>query len=114
VHLTLAGLDSGVPKTLPQDIYYLVRETLLNAARHAGASSVDVELRVEDDEIRITVADNGRGFSFRGHYDHTTLMERKLGPVTLKGRIESLAGTLAIDSSEAGARLEISLPCSGA
>jgi signal transduction histidine kinase len=41
-------------------------------------------------------------------------MERKLGPVTLKGRIESLAGTLAIDSSKAGARLEISLPCSGA
>ena len=114
VHLTMAGLDSGVPKTLPQDIYYLVRETLLNAARHAGASSVGVDLRVEDHEIRITVADNGRGFSFRGHYDHSTLMERKLGPATLKGRIESLGGTLAIDSSEAGARLEITLPCSGA
>jgi signal transduction histidine kinase len=114
VHLTMEGLDSGVPKTLPDDIYYLVRETLLNAARHAGASLVDVELRVENHEIRIIVADNGRGFSFRGHYDHSTLMERKLGPVTLKGRIESLAGTLAIDSSKAGARLEISLPCSGA
>ena len=37
VHLTMAGLDSGVPETLPHDIYYLVRETLLNAARHAGA-----------------------------------------------------------------------------
>ena len=103
VNLTIAGLDSVVLKTLPQDIYYLVRETLLNAARHAGASSVGVELRVEDHEIRIIVADNGRGFSFRGHYDHSTLMERKLGP-----------GTLAIDSSEAGARLEITLPCSGA
>ncbi len=114
VHLTMAGLDSGVPKTLSQDIYYLVHETLVNAARHAGASSVDVELRVEDHEIRISVADNGRGFSFRGHYDHSTLMERKLGPATLRGRIESLAGTLAIDSSESGARLEISLPCSGA
>jgi signal transduction histidine kinase len=114
VHLTMAGFDSEVPKTFPQDIYYLVRETLLNAARHAGASSVDVGLCVEGHEIRITVADNGRGFSFRGHYDHSTLMERNLGPVTLKGRVKSLAGTLAIDSSEAGARLEISLPCSGA
>ena len=114
VRLTMAGLDSGVPKTLHQDIYYLVRETLLNAARHAGTSSVGVELRSEDHEIRITVADNGRGFPFRGHYDHATLMERKLGPVTLKGRIESLGGTLAIDSSEAGARLEITLHCSGA
>jgi signal transduction histidine kinase len=114
LHLTVVGLDSGVPKALQQDIYYLVRETLFNVARHAGASSVSVELRVEDDKIRITVADNGGGFSFRGYYDHSTLMERKLGPVTLKGRIESLGGTLAIDSSEAGARLEITLPCSGA
>jgi signal transduction histidine kinase len=114
VRLTMAGLDSGVPETLQHDIYYLVRETLSNAARHAGASSVGVDLRAKDDEIRITVADNGRGFSFHGHYDHSALTERKLGPVTLKGRIESLGGTLAIDSSEAGAKLEITLPCSGA
>ena len=110
VDLTTEGLDSQVPETLVHDIYYLVREALLNAARHAGASSVGVELRVENHEMRITVADNGRGFSFHGHYDHATLMERKLGPVTLKGRITSLGGTLAIDSSEAGARLEITLP----
>jgi signal transduction histidine kinase len=114
VHLATADLDPGCLRPCSQDIYYLVCETLLNAARHAGASSVDVELRMGDHEIRITVVDNGRGFSFRGHYDHSTLMERKLGPVTLKGRIESLGGTLAIDSSEAGARLEIALPCPGA
>jgi signal transduction histidine kinase len=34
----------------------------------------------------------------------------KLGPVTLKERIVSLGGTLSIDSSESGARLEIVLP----
>jgi two-component system NarL family sensor kinase len=110
VDLTMAGLDSQVPEALAHDIYYLVRESLLNAVRHAGASSVGVALHVEDHEMRITVTDNGRGFSFRGHYDHATLMERKLGPATLKERIASLGGTLVIDSSEAGARLGITLP----
>jgi signal transduction histidine kinase len=114
VNFTTAGLDSWVAETLPQDIYYLVREALLNAARHAGASSVSVELGVEDRDVRITVADNGRGFSFRGRYEHSTLMEKQLGPVTLRGRIASLGGQLAIDSSDAGARLEIMVPCIGA
>ena len=110
----LTGVDSRVPKALEQDIYYLVRESLFNAARHGGASSARVELCGEDHESRITVADNGRGFPFHGHYDHHTLMEGKLAPLTLQTRVTHLGGTLAIDSSEAGARLEITLPCSGA
>ena len=64
----------------------------------------------EGDQVRVIVADDGRGFRFHGHYDHATLAEMKLGPVTLKERIVSLGGSLSIDSSESGARLEIVLP----
>jgi signal transduction histidine kinase len=110
VGLTVADLNVEISETLMHEIYYLVREALLNAARHAGASSVDVELRVEDRHVRIIVADNGHGFPFRGQFDHATLMERKIGPLTLKGRIISLGGSLAIESSEKGARLDITLP----
>jgi len=63
--------------------------------------------------VRILVADNGCGFSFRGCYDHAKLTEMKLGPVSLKGRIASLGGSLAIDSTDAGARLDIRLPLAG-
>ena len=63
-----------------------------------------------DGQVRITVADNGRGFPFRGDYDHAALTALRLGPVTLKERVAALGGTLAIASTESGARLEIALP----
>jgi signal transduction histidine kinase len=113
VNLAIAGVDWQMHPAVAQDIYYIIREAVLNSARHAAASSVDVKLWVEDDQVRITVADNGHGFSFRGHYDHVKLTEKNLGPVTLKGRIMFLKGSLDIDSSEAGARLEIALPFLG-
>ncbi len=59
--------------------------------------------------IRITAADNGRGFPFHGHCDHAALIARKLGPVMLKERVGSLGRSLAIHSAPTGARLEIRL-----
>ena len=56
------------------------------------------------------VADNGHGFAFHGHYDHSTLTSLQLGPVLLKQRVESLGGMLEIDSTIDGAHLEITLP----
>ena len=99
-----------IPAALGREIYRIVHEALVNAARHARASVARVELSVQGNQMRVIVADDGRGFRFHGHYDHATLAEMKLGPVTLKERIVSLGGTLSIDSSESGARLEIVLP----
>jgi signal transduction histidine kinase len=99
-----------IPEPLDREIYRIVHEALVNAARHAHATAARVELGVRDDQVRITVTDNGRGFRFRGHYDQAALTDMKLGPVTLKERIASLRGSLAIHSAESGARLEIALP----
>jgi signal transduction histidine kinase len=65
---------------------------------------------VQQNQVRIRVTDDGRGFRFRGHYDQAALTDMKLGPVTLKERIAVLHGSLAIDSDESGAGLEITLP----
>ena len=56
------------------------------------------------------MADNGHGFAFHGHYDHSRLTSLQLGPVLLKQRVESLGGMLEIDSTSDGAHLEIALP----
>jgi len=56
------------------------------------------------------VADNGCGFPFRGRYDHAALIAMNIGPATLKERIASLQGTLAVESTHNGARLEIIIP----
>ncbi len=103
-------VTAPIPANLAYEAARIVREALVNAAKHARASAVRVELGVRDGHVRITVADNGRGFPFRGQYDHAALTRLKLGPVCLKERVESLGGSLAIASAETGARLDIFLP----
>lgn len=110
VEMELRNLPPGIPHSLGQEIYFLVHESLINAARHANASSVRAELGVEDNHVNIIVSDNGRGFSFRGRYDHDELTTLKRGPITLRERAAALGGRLTIDSADAGARLEIAIP----
>ena len=50
-------LDPGVELAA----YRIVQEALTNARRHAPGAAVDVELRYEDDALRVRVRDNGPG-----------------------------------------------------
>ena len=78
--------------------------------RGSGATVARVDLAERDDELHITVTDDGRGFPFRGRYDLAALALMHQGPVSLKERVALLDGELMIDSSASGARLEITLP----
>jgi len=112
VELKMEGLEAQLPATLAREIYHIVREGLINAARHARASVVEVDLKADDHNVRIAVSDNGCGFPFRGYYDHTALAAAGLGPAVIKSRVASLGGALNVHSAESGARLEIMLPLS--
>lgn len=113
VELETDGLGAEVPEGLEREIYHIVREALVNAVRHGEASVVRVSIRARGDRITLTVADNGSGFPFEGRYPHAELVRRNLGPRTLRERVSALNGTVALDSSRSGARLEILLPIWG-
>ena len=102
--------EPQLPTELTHEIYYIVHEALVNAARHAGATTVWATIELQPDQVRITVADNGRGFPFRGRYPLSALMSLQLGPVMLRDRVASLGGTLVLDSTAAGSCLVICLP----
>jgi signal transduction histidine kinase len=92
------------------EIYAIVNEAVANAAKHAGARHISVVVEVEDGQVHVNVADDGRGFPFHGRYDLAWLMASNRGPVTLKERVSSLGGSMIIDSSSSGARVEIRVP----
>jgi signal transduction histidine kinase len=71
---------------------------------------VDVRLRTADSRIRIEVTDNGGGFPFHGRLTLESIREKGIGPAALAERVASLNGDLAIESTDQGARLEISVP----
>jgi signal transduction histidine kinase len=56
---------TGVPRLLisavADDVYRIAREALTNAARHAQASVVEVEIAYDMADFRLRVRDNGKG-----------------------------------------------------
>ena len=101
----------SVPEPLGREIYHLAREGLVNAARHAHASSARVELGDPGSGgVEIRVADDGRGFPFRGRFDDRELRDAGDGPRSLLERIQSLGGTMILDSEANGSCLTITLP----
>jgi len=114
VKLTTQGLAEDLPAVISDDASRILQEAMVNAARHAEASLLCVNVVREDCAVRMSVADDGHGFSFRGTYDLAALQRMKAGPITLKDRVLALGGGLVICSSESGARIDITLPLSRA
>jgi PAS domain S-box-containing protein len=75
--------------------YRIVQECLSNAARHAGASLVLVELARRDGHLRIRVSDDGRGFD-------TGRESEGFGLRGMRERVELLDGRLTIALREGG------------
>ncbi|HKB29471.1 MAG TPA: GAF domain-containing sensor histidine kinase [Streptosporangiaceae bacterium] len=99
-------LDLRAGPRLPAPVevaaYYAVSEALANAAKHARASAVHVELDARDTRVRLAIRDDGIGGADPA---------RGSGLVGLRDRIEALGGTLQITSpADRGTTLIIEIP----
>jgi signal transduction histidine kinase len=86
-------LDAQAKCRLPEQIevaaYYVASEALTNAAKHAHASVVRVELEAGESSVRLAIRDDGIGGADPGHGS---------GLVGLSDRIEALGGILQLTS----------------
>jgi signal transduction histidine kinase len=102
-------LDLSGPERLPERVevaaYYVVSEGLSNAAKHARASVVHVELTVEDAVVEVSIRDDGVGGA---------VADRGSGLVGLRDRVEALGGTLeTLSPPGQGTRLLARIPVDG-
>jgi signal transduction histidine kinase len=102
--------DLSLPPELEQAIVLMCQEATINALKHAHPTRVSIAVAAADNEVRLTVVDDGRGFPFHGRIEHDALIQRNIGPVTLRDRAASMKGRLAIESGARGSRVEITLP----
>ena len=89
-------------------LYRIAQEALANSIKHSGAQHARVELTGAADRIALQIADDGSGFDPR-------LIQGKggLGLVSMRERVFSLGGQLAIDSrSSDGTRVDVRIPLS--
>jgi len=102
--------DSAVvPARLEHAVPLMVHEAVVNALKHGQPSRVAVTVDGSGDQLRIVVTDDGRGFGFQGRIDHDALIEKNTGPRSLINRVMALGGQMSIESSAAGARVEMLL-----
>ncbi|HEX7144175.1 MAG TPA: GAF domain-containing sensor histidine kinase [Gaiellaceae bacterium] len=102
-------LDLHPKRRLPGRVevaaYYVVSEALTNAAKHARASVVNVELDTHDAILQLAIRDDGIGGADP---------DQGSGLVGLSDRIEALGGTLQVTSPAGnGTTLLIEVPLEG-
>ncbi|MGW2829628.1 GAF domain-containing protein [Streptomyces sp. NPDC001286] len=86
-------VDTDVPQETADHVIAVLSEALTNIARHSGAQRADVALETDGREVRLTVADNGRGIPAGG---------RRSGLRNMAERAEQLGGSLRMDCPEGG------------
>jgi two-component system, NarL family, sensor kinase len=98
--------DCGLASHLETAVFRIAQEALQNVAKHAAAGSVRVALRRQADEVRLEVADDGRGFEPAGGG-----RDGGFGLVSMQERAALMGGRLRIESRPgAGTTVTLALP----
>jgi two-component system, NarL family, sensor histidine kinase LiaS len=95
--------STRTPAEVDQALFRVAQEALSNIARHSRANAASLVLTLNETLARLTIIDNGQGFDAR----HP---QRGLGLLSMQERLHALDGSLRLESSSAGTRLEASVP----
>jgi signal transduction histidine kinase len=94
--------DGRFPEPVEVAAYYVVSESLTNAAKYADTPVVDVALAAEDGALRVEVRDDGCGGADPAGGS---------GLLGLRDRVEAIGGTMHLTSPPgAGTSLRVELP----
>jgi signal transduction histidine kinase len=87
------GFDAPFDDTTEIILYRVLQECVNNVMKHAGASRIDISLIRDEQNISLTIEDNGKGFDATqpGGY-------RGMGLNNLQSRINFLNGKVELDS----------------
>jgi PAS domain S-box-containing protein len=89
--------ENQVPESLKIVIFRIVQEALNNIAKHSRADLVHLSLRKADNEVELTISDNGVGFHV-GRALASSQFSRGLGLAGMKERAELSGGSFSIES----------------
>lgn len=98
VRTRVTGMERRLPREIELIVYRVIQEALMNVAKHAGATAVEIDLHAGDGRLTAIVRDNGRGFDVAGTL---ASRERGLGLFGMQERAQ-LAGGYVTMHSEAG------------
>ena len=106
---TASGEDRSLPLMTSHNLRNVLSEALENIRKHAQASKASVSIELQPGEVRLEIADDGKGISYPPGEVYALASKGKYGMMGMKERVEQLNGQFSIDTS-LGTRLMISVP----
>jgi PAS domain S-box-containing protein len=104
--LVIAGGDLDLADPYATAVFRVLQESLTNVAKHAYATQVEATLERTQDEVVLTVRDNGRGFA-----PDAPRKQGSFGLTGLRERAYLLGGDVRLDSSPGkGTLVEMRIP----
>ncbi len=107
IKISSFDLNNRLTEVHEISIYRIVQEWITNVMKYAEATKIEIDLVVDDDEIRLTIEDNGKGFDTRLLIDSAGN-----GWKNMQSRTGLLKGTINIDSTphRSGTTLVLQFP----
>jgi signal transduction histidine kinase len=103
VAMSVSGTMPALPARVSAEVTRIVQEALTNVRKHAEASSATVHIESLGTTIRVTVADDGRGFDPTRHTPGH-------GTESMRQRAEAIGGHLALEHPDRGTRVVLEFP----
>lgn len=109
-----AGVDArldapdhlDLPPWAEEALYSITSEALNNSLKHAGASSLQVSVRMRDHQVELQVTDNGQGFDIQ-----VARESGGLGLASMRERTEEAGGTLVVEAGVGkGTTVKVNMP----
>jgi PAS domain S-box-containing protein len=108
--LTVSFQQTGFPAALSQDVtlclFRIAQEALRNTVKHSDAQVARVELEKSEDEVRLSISDDGCGFDME-----SSAMRQGLGFTSMRERLRLMDGRIEIKSRPMhGTTIRVSVP----
>jgi signal transduction histidine kinase len=83
--------DHAVDSRHRHQLFLAFKEALTNIVRHSGATEVRLNIQIKQERVRLSIADNGRGWVHAGQMDGMD------GVANMRARLEKLGGQFEVD-----------------
>lgn len=96
VKFEITGVVGRLESEIETALYRICQEALTNSAKYAEPSQIEVKIEVDNDEVRLDISDNGKGFAVEDYLRNSA--RKGIGLFSIRERAEGLGGSANIDS----------------
>lgn len=94
ISFSLIGNEDFIDNEIQLTLYRIIQEALNNIVKHANASKIQISLQIQEDNIHLSIHDNGEGFNLE-EIDKNN----NFGIQGMEERIAQIKGKLLIEST---------------